>query len=66
MTIHYQNKNGEELMLSGVVHLQNIDDERWSALMDNGKEFIFLTSRIEGIYHEDTKTVNISKTRGAK
>jgi hypothetical protein len=60
MTIHYQNSKGEELMISGVVHLQNINNEFWAATVA-GKELTLRTDRIEGIYSEDTKTRNITK-----
>lgn len=59
MTVHYQNGSGEEVFLSGVVHLQNIDNDKWIALLKNDKELTLLTCRIEGIYHEDTKTRKI-------
>ena len=65
MTIHYQNRKGDELMISGVVHLQNVDNETWAVTMEDGKEFTFLTQRIEGIYHKDTATRNISALREA-
>ena len=55
MTVHYMNANREEVFISGVHHLQNIDNETWVALVDGG-ELCLKTSRIEGIYHEDTKT----------
>jgi len=64
MTIHYQNKHGEEMMISGIVHLQNVDNENWVALTSNDKELCLKADRIEGIYHEDTKTVNITKKEG--
>jgi len=66
MTVHYQNRNGEEVMISGVVHLQNVDDNIFIALMEEDKELKLLVSGIEGIYHENTKTINISKEREKK
>ncbi len=60
MTIHYQKANGDEVMLSGVIHLQNMDDNKWVALMDDDRELTLLTCRIEGIYHKETCYRNIS------
>lgn len=53
MTIHYQNGNGEERFISGVIHLQNVDDRVFIAAMENGAELTLLVERIEGIYYKD-------------
>ena len=45
MKIHYQNSRGEERFIDGVVHLQNVDNEHLTALLENGKE---LTLHIRG------------------
>jgi len=37
MIIHYQNRNGEEKFIRNVIHLQNIDNDIFEALMKNGK-----------------------------
>lgn len=53
MTIHYQNGNGEEKFISGVIHLQNVDDRVFIASMKNGAELTLLVERIEGVYYKD-------------
>ena len=49
MKIHYQNSRKEERFIDGVIHLQNVDDEHFNALMENGKELTLRVSGIEGI-----------------
>lgn len=49
MKIHYQNSRGEEQFIDGVMHLQNVDDEHFTALMKNGKELTLRVAGIEGI-----------------
>ena len=49
MKIHYQNSRGEERFIDGVMHLQNVDDEHFTALMENGKELTLRVAGIEGI-----------------
>lgn len=53
MTIHYQNGKGEEIFISGVIHLQNVDDRIFIANTKNGKELTLLVERIEGVYYKD-------------
>ena len=55
MTVHYQNAKGEEVFISGVLHLQN-NDGVLAATMKSGAELKLVTCRIEGIYHKDTTT----------
>jgi len=57
MKIHYQNKNGEEKFIDNVVHLQNLDNETFEALLSNQKVIYLKVSRIEGIYNELTQTI---------
>jgi hypothetical protein len=38
-----------------------VNDEAWEVLLENEKTLTLLTSRIEGIYHADTKTRNLGK-----
>ncbi len=49
MKIHYLNLKGQEQFIDGVIHLQNVDDEHFTALMENGKEHKLRVSGIEGI-----------------
>lgn len=49
MKIHYQNLSGDERFIDGVIHLQNMDNEHFMALMENGKELKLRISGIEGI-----------------
>lgn len=51
MTIHYQNRHGDECFILGVIHLQNVDDRVFIASMKNGAELTLLVERIEGIYY---------------
>ena len=53
MTVHYQNRFGDMVFLSGVVHLQNEGGGKFMALMQDGGELILLVDRIEGIWHGD-------------
>jgi hypothetical protein len=63
VTIHYQNAKGEEVFISGVTHLQNLDNEIWVATVGEGKELYLRTSRIEGIYHKNTRTRKTGYTK---
>lgn len=65
MTVHYCNSKREEVFVSDVRHLQNIDNEMWEALMEDGRCLHLRTARIEGIYHEDTKTCKTGHTMEA-
>ena len=49
MKIHYQNSRGEERFIDGVIHLQNVDDDHFTALMENGKELTLRVAGIEGV-----------------
>ena len=49
MKIHYQNALGLERFIDGVVHLQNVDNEHFTALMEDGRELTLRVSGIEGI-----------------
>ena len=49
MKIHYQNSRGEERFIDGVLHLQNIDNERFTALLESGKELTLSVAGIEGV-----------------
>lgn len=55
MTIHYQNREGNEVFIRGVIHLQNAENGVFRALMPSGHELTLLVDRIEGIYSYDTK-----------
>lgn len=57
MTIHYQNGQMEEKMLTHILHIQNVNDDQWIATFENGREITLLTSRIEGIYAENREDV---------
>ena len=50
MIIHYQNRNGEEKFIRNVIHLQNIDNNVFEALLEGEKTLILRVNRIEGIY----------------
>ncbi len=49
MKIHYLNKRGQEKIIDGVIHLQNVDDFVFRALMRDGSELTLRVSGIEGI-----------------
>lgn len=49
MKVHYQNIHGNEVFIDGVLHLQNVDNEYFTALMENGSELTLRVSGIEGI-----------------
>ena len=49
MKIHYLNLKGEQRFIDGIIHLQNVDNEHFTALMENGKELTLRVSGIEGI-----------------
>lgn len=49
MKIHYLNLKGEEKMLDGIVHLQNVDNQTFHALTKSGRELSLHVDRIEGI-----------------
>lgn len=50
MTVHYENAKGEEKFIKNVLHLQNIDNDTWAALLADGQtELTLLTTRIEAI-----------------
>lgn len=53
MTIHYLNGKGEEKFISGIIHLQNVDDRVFIAATKNETELTLLVERIEGIYYKD-------------
>jgi len=58
MIIHYQNRNGEEKFIRNVIHLQNIDNNVFEALLEGEKTLILRVDRIEGIYgREQNDTV---------
>jgi hypothetical protein len=52
MTIHYQNAQHEEKFINNIVHVQNLDNETFEALLENGKTLTLRAERIEGIYKE--------------
>ena len=56
MKIHYQNSREEERFIDGVVHLQNVDNEHLTALLENGKELTLNIRGVEGIV--DSSVVN--------
>ena len=67
MIIHYQNRNGEEKFIRNVIHLQNIDNDIFEALMKNGKTLMLRVGGIEGIYWKDedeTTREEVSNTGG--
>ena len=49
MKIHYLNSKGQERFIDGVIHLQNVDNEHFIALMENGKELALRVGGIEGV-----------------
>ena len=49
MKIHYQNSRGEERFIDGVLHLQNVDNVRFTALLESGKELTLSVAGIEGV-----------------
>ena len=49
MKIHYLNLKGDQRFIDGVIHLQNVENEHFTALMENGKELTLRVSGIEGI-----------------
>ena len=53
MIVHYQNRKGEEKMIRNVIHLQNIDNDKWEAVLANGESLTLRTRGIEGIYYKD-------------
>lgn len=53
MTVHYQNRHGDMVFISGVIHLQNAENGIFRALMPDGAELTLLVDRIEGIYYRD-------------
>lgn len=53
MVIHYQTADGTEKFIKNVLHLQNIDNEVWAALLSNGKELTLLTERIEAVVEDE-------------
>jgi hypothetical protein len=50
LIIHYQNVKGEGKFIKDVLHLQNVDDVMFEALLTNGKTLYLRVSGIEGIY----------------
>lgn len=53
MKIHYQNSKGEEKILTGILYLQNIDNETFAAVTANDRELILRTDRIEAIMSDE-------------
>ena len=49
MIIHYQDDKGEEVFLRNVMHIQNIDNEEWEAITEQGEVYIMRTGQIEGV-----------------
>ena len=49
MKIHYLNLQGEQTFIDKVIHLQNVDNEHFLALLDSGKELSLRVGGIEGI-----------------
>ena len=58
MKIHYKNKEGQEKMISNIIHLQNVNNRLFVSTNNNGKEYILNVVGIEGIYYEDDITDN--------
>ena len=58
MTVHYQNRHGDMVFISGVIHLQNAENGIFGALMPDGSELTLLVDRIEGIYYQDREKKN--------
>ncbi len=56
MKIHYLNKQGQEKMLHNIIHLQNVDNEKFLATNEDGKEYNLMVSGIEGIYYKDNNS----------
>ena len=54
MIIHYQNSRGIEQFIRDVIHLQNINNDTWEAVMNNGRSLTLRTAGIEGIYHNQS------------
>lgn len=49
MKIHYLNLKGEQRFIDNIIHLQNVDNEHFTALMESGRELTLRVSGIEGI-----------------
>lgn len=56
MKIHYLNKQGQEKMLHNIIHLQNVNNEKFLATNEDGKEYNLMVSGIEGIYYKDNNS----------
>ncbi len=54
MKIHYLNNAGDEVFLTNIIYLQNVDNNVFIALLKNGKELTLFVDKIEGIYSEET------------
>jgi len=50
MKIHYQNIHGKEKFIDNVIHIQNIDNEKFEVLLNSEKTLTIRVSGIEGIY----------------
>jgi hypothetical protein len=55
MKIHYQNIHKEEKFIDNVVHIQNLDNEIFEVLLENGKTLTLRVEGIEGIYADKKK-----------
>lgn len=63
MVIHYLNSKGEEKLINGVIHLQNVDNSIFIAFTESGAELKLRISGIKGIYDSEKMTANtITKT----
>ena len=63
MKIHYCNGKGQERFIDGVIHLQNVDNEHFTALMENGCELTLRADRIEGICDSSVIEEKMSKRK---
>lgn len=52
MVVHYMNRKGEEKRIRNVIHLQNIEEGVFEALLDNDRTLTLLVDKIEAIYDE--------------
>jgi hypothetical protein len=60
MKIHYQNIRKEERFIENVVHIQNLDNEIFEVLLENGKTLTLRVEGIEGIYADKNKPPRIN------
>lgn len=65
MEIEYLNYKGEREVIRGVSHLQNIDNERFVFLFNDGKKRKLRIGRIESIWHGEDEEAEAEREREA-